>query len=154
MYVDLYKYQGQWYEIARLPQWFQNDCIKSVANYTVLSDFTLKITNYCQKNKDISYINGIATPNYLPQIIDNTLLYPGSFTVKFNGIPFTGNYNILYVDASYSYALVGSNSMNDLWILSKHMYPNQFIIDEMISYAQKIGYNVKKLYWTPKKLKP
>ena len=36
-------------------------------------------------------------------------------------VPFFGaDYNVLYVDSSYEYALVGGNKKNYLWILSRN----------------------------------
>ena len=48
--VDLQRYAGIWYEIARLPNWFQKQCAGDVtATYTLLDDGTIKVVNSCRK---------------------------------------------------------------------------------------------------------
>jgi apolipoprotein D and lipocalin family protein len=48
--VDLGRYAGTWYEIARLPNWFQKQCAGDVtATYTLLNDGTIKVVNSCRK---------------------------------------------------------------------------------------------------------
>ena len=52
--VDLGRYAGTWYEIARLPMWFQRHCVDSTATYTPRSDGTLGITMNVQLRKEAS----------------------------------------------------------------------------------------------------
>ena len=48
--VDLQRYVGTWYEIARLPNWFQKQCTGDVtATYTLLNDGAIKVVNSCRK---------------------------------------------------------------------------------------------------------
>ena len=50
--VDLQRYAGTWYEIARLPQWFQRGCYDSTATYSLNDDDTVKVVNRCQREGD------------------------------------------------------------------------------------------------------
>jgi len=48
--VDLSRYVGRWYEIARLPNGFQQKCADMVtANYTLRSDGKIEVINRCRK---------------------------------------------------------------------------------------------------------
>ncbi len=50
--VDLQRHAGTWYEIARLPQWFQRGCYDSTATYSLNDDDTVKVVNRCQREGD------------------------------------------------------------------------------------------------------
>src|SRR5690349_8078796 len=48
--VDLKRYSGRWYEIARLPNKFQKDCVGNVvANYAIEPDGDINVINRCLK---------------------------------------------------------------------------------------------------------
>ena len=144
--IDVYKYSGKWHEVARLPNFFQNDCTNSSAVYTVNSDFTLGIVNQCINNKKLRKINGIGYPvtldgpsNYNPK---NTL---GKFKIYFEGSPFGGDYNIIFVDQFYLNAIVGSNDRSYLWFLSRSPKIEQSVFNELSDIAKKQGFNVNKI---------
>ena len=46
--VDLQRYQGHWYEVARLPMFFQRKCAQSEANYHVMADGSVAVFNRCR----------------------------------------------------------------------------------------------------------
>jgi apolipoprotein D and lipocalin family protein len=47
--VDLNRYAGTWYEIARLPNRFQRDCESDIsARYTVRPDGKISVVNTCR----------------------------------------------------------------------------------------------------------
>ena len=45
--VNLKRYQGKWYELARLPMYFQRDCAQSEAHYTLKPDGNVGVLNRC-----------------------------------------------------------------------------------------------------------
>ena len=46
-HVDLNRYMGVWYEIARYPNSFQKGCVGSRATYTLLDDGKVSVLNEC-----------------------------------------------------------------------------------------------------------
>ncbi|OBX81742.1 hypothetical protein A9306_06405 [Moraxella atlantae] len=63
--VDLDRYMGTWYEITRLPMFFQRHCASDVtANYSQQPNGAIKVDNQC-KQKDGKVIQSIgqATQN-------------------------------------------------------------------------------------------
>lgn len=144
--VDLSKYQGKWYEIARLPFIFQNNCKNSTAVYKLdKTTNTIGIINSCDTPSGKSRATGVAVPKD-KEIIPESGIYPGRLTVKFDGMPFVkGDYNIIDIDKSYTYALVGTNNRKHLWVLSKtNSIPSQ-IYNNYIRIADKLGYDTKKI---------
>ena len=49
--VDLQRYQGTWYELARLPMFFQRHCAQSEAHYRLQPDGTIAVLNRCRTEK-------------------------------------------------------------------------------------------------------
>ena len=45
--VNLKRYQGTWYELARLPMYFQRHCAQSEARYTLKPDGNVAVLNRC-----------------------------------------------------------------------------------------------------------
>ena len=129
------KYLGKWYEIARIDNSFEKNLTNVTAEYSLNSDGTIKVINkgyHKTKNKEKT-IEGKA------KIIDKGLL-------KVYFIPFFGaDYNVLYVDSNYEYALVGGNKKNYLWILSRNDTLEDNIYDKLIQIALERGYDVKLL---------
>lgn len=108
--LDLTKYVGYWYQIAAIPTFFEpKKAINVRANYTMNSDGTVHV-----KNEEIAY--GIKLT------IEGTLYKAdpsndeAKFKVKFNVVPFPGNYWVLYVDDDYQYALVGDPTRFSLFV--------------------------------------
>src|SRR4051812_44788139 len=50
-HVDLSRYAGRWYEIARIPRWYEHDCANSTADYTPIGEGRLKVVNACVSAK-------------------------------------------------------------------------------------------------------
>ncbi len=116
-HVDLKRYIGTWYEIARLPNSFQKQCARNTtATYTLRDDGRIDVLNKCTKSDgDVSQANGVA------RIVDTTTnaKLEVSF-VRFLGIQFFwGDYWIIGLDSEYRYAIVGTPSRKYGWILSR-----------------------------------
>ena len=129
------KYLGKWYEIARIDNRFEKNMINATAEYSLNPDGTIKVVNkgYDKIKNTEKMIEGKA------KIIDKGLL-------KVYFVPFFGaDYNILYVDNDYQYAVVGGNKKNYLWILSRRDILEENIYDELVKIASERGYDVKLL---------
>ena len=123
-HVDLTRYQGKWYEIARLPTRFQRDCASDVtAQYTLQDDGKIEVLNACREaNGKLKRAKGIA------RLRDKQ--GPNSkLKVRFFFF-FSGDYWILDLDKGYKWVLVGTPNRRYLWILepnsgtqSPHLQP-------------------------------
>jgi len=116
-YVDLNKYVGLWYEIAKIPNSFQDHCAYgTTAEYKIDEDGDIIVTNSCyDEESSLDVAEGLAN------IIDkksNTKLEV-SF-VSFLGIrPFWGDYWIIGLDENYQWAVVGTPNRKYGWVLSR-----------------------------------
>jgi apolipoprotein D and lipocalin family protein len=115
--VDLARYTGTWYEIARFPTMFQRDCEGVTAQYSVRPDGRINVLNTCHSGSATGKprtVSGIAS------VIEGS--NGARIAVNFLPVPLPkgqGNYWVLYLDPEYKTALVGSPSGKLLWMLSR-----------------------------------
>lgn len=146
--VDLNRYQGTWYEIARLPMIYQRDCLQSEAHYKIIGDNELSVINRCRTDKGtIQEAEGTAWPQEEGQ--------SSRFWVRFHSLisyvlPWMtrGHYWVLYLDPEYSMSLVGSPDHKFLWLLAREPQLSQAERDVLLKVATEQGYDVKSLIWS------
>ncbi|AQN68538.1 putative lipocalin [Saudi moumouvirus] len=145
-FININKFLGIWYEIARLPTSFERNCKNSTAIYslkTTYPNLTVNVINTCLINNQQISIQGTLIPAKNTHLITGTsILSPGEFLVNF-GNDFSP-YNINFVDDNYQYAIVSSNK-NKMWILSKHPQINNSTYQTLVLTANKLGFNTHNL---------
>lgn len=141
--VDLQRYQGLWYEIARYPTSFQRNCQGVTAEYTLRPDGRINVVNTCRtgtsdgRPRDASAVASVIEGSRGARI-----------AVNFAPVPLPrgeGNYWVLYLDPGYQTALVGSPSGRFLWMLSRtpQITPQQrAVLNEA---AARNGYRIDML---------
>lgn len=135
--VDIKRYAGTWYEIARLPNNFEKGLKNVTATYNIQSDEKIEVINSGVKNGKKKVARGVAW-------LRNKNC-TGELFVSFFWI-FKSEYNIIRLDEkNYSFAVVTSSTMNYLWILSKTPKISNELYNDLISYAASKGFDVSKI---------
>lgn len=134
--LDLKRYLGQWYEVARFDHRFQRNMTQCTASYTMERDGTIKVQNRGMKNGKWKTSNGKV----------KTTKNPGILRVSFFG-PFYSDYRVLMVAPDYTYALIGGNSDDYLWILSRTPQLNDDTRNKLLLEARRRGYQTDNLIW-------
>ena len=140
--VDLSRYAGTWYEIARLPMWFQRHCIDSKAIYTIRPDGKIGVHNECVTDTGkLDQADGIAT------VVDTTTnarlaVIFDNFFARLVGPSREGNYWILDLDLDYQTALIGTPDRRYLWILSRSPYLDEVTYQRLVGKAQQFGFPI------------
>jgi len=140
--VDLAKYSGKWYEIARLPNRFQKKCVgDTTATYTLRPDGRIEVLNSCRRfDGRVESIRG--TARAADPAGPNTKLKVSFFW------PFTGDYWILDLDPDYRWALIGEPGRKYLWILSREPHLDNQVIDRLLDRAKREGFDVGRVVRT------
>jgi len=112
-HVDVVRYAGLWYEVARLPMPFQKKCAADVtATYTLRPNGTVDVLNECRKaNGKMTRAHG--TAKLATRDGSNSKLKVTFFW------PFSGRYWVLDLDPEYRWAMVGTPDLKYLWVLSR-----------------------------------
>ena len=136
--VDLNRYTGRWYEIAKYPNVFERKCDRDItATYTLRSDDKIGVVNACKTiDGKPSVASGWA------KVVDATT---GSKLKVTFFWPFFGNYWIIELGANYEYAVIGEPSRKYLWILSRTAKMDDKLYAEITSRLTAKGYDASKL---------
>jgi len=150
--VDLQRYAGTWYEIARLPNAFQKNCAGDVtATYTLDSD-GIEVVNRCRnENGEIIEARGRAR---LADKNGPTSKLEVRFAPAFlSWLPFVwGDYWVIDLAPDYSYAVVGEPSRKYLWILSRVKMLEEATLNHIRERLRQQGYDAGKLLMTNQSL--
>ena len=138
--VDPVRYSGLWYEVARFPQFFENNLVGVTAKYEIRADGRIDVTNSGFKGK----LDGpLSVARAIARVPDPEK--PGALKVKFFGL-FEADYLIFGLnDVGYSWALVGDNSRKQLWFLSRSPTLDEATLAHMRELTKASGYDLSKL---------
>jgi apolipoprotein D and lipocalin family protein len=138
-YVDLKKYSGLWYEIAKIPNSFQDQCVSgTTARYTPSEDGEILVINSCiDENGEIDKAEGVA------RVVDkkSNAKLEVSFVSFLGWRPFWGDYWIIGLDENYQWAVVGHPERKYGWILSRVKQPDQQTMNEAFQILKDQGYD-------------
>lgn len=138
--LDLERYLGTWYEIARYNHRFERGLVGVTANYSMREDGKIKVVNSGYKDSlsgEYSEATGKAK-------IPDPIKEPAKLKVSFFWI-FYGDYYVLELEENYQWAIIGSRSDNYLWILSRSPQMDKDVYQECLDKLTKRGYDVTKL---------
>jgi lipocalin len=144
--VDLDRYVGTWYEIARFPHSFENGLVGVTATYTMKENGRIEVINQGYKDSldgELSRAVGKAKVAKSGN--------PAHLRVSFFWI-FYADYLILELDADYQYVLVGSSSDKYLWILARKPQLDDETYTMLVAKARERGYDVSKLERVPQRV--
>lgn len=138
--VDLQRYVGKWYEIARIPNRFEKECDRDVVAEYALANGSISVINTCVKpNGKVARSRGRA------KVVDTTT--DAKLKVTFFW-PFSGNYWIIGLDPGYRWAIIGEPSRKYLWILSRTASLARETMQALVQSINNCGYQASKLVYT------
>lgn len=141
--LDVNRFMGSWYEIARYEHSFEKGMTHVKANYSLLPDGTIRVLNSGMKNGKKKEIEGKARKK--KDSNSNSKLEVSFF------LWFYSDYFVFELDENYQYAVIGSSSDKYLWILSRTPQLPQSTINDLLIKIKKRGYDTSKLYFVPQK---
>lgn len=147
--VDLPRYMGLWYEVARLPNRFEEKCAGDVtAEYTLKSADRLKVVNRCRKS-DGKMTEAVGDGKLADRRGSNSRLKVRFAPAFLSFLPFVwGDYQIIELAPDYSYAVVGDPSRKYLWFLSRNPQMDEATYLRLTEAARAQGFDVNKLIRT------
>jgi len=136
--VDLARYAGIWYEIAKIPNRFQKQCARSTtAEYSVRGDGQVDVVNRCIKNDgSAEQAAGVA------KVVDTgtNARLKVSFVSFLGWRPFWGDYWIIGLDENYQWAIVGTPDRKYGWILARTQALDPDTMEAIFAILERNGY--------------
>ena len=143
--LDISRYTGTWYEIAKLPNWFQRKCTQGTqAQYKILGPQKIEVTNKCTTatGEEIKAV-GVARPNSSGQVAQLEVRFAPDWTAW---LPLVwGAYWVLDLDPDYQLAAVGDPTRSYLWILSRSPVVSATQYENLLQRLKVMGFDITKL---------
>lgn len=143
--VDLARYAGEWYEVARLPNRFQEKCAgEVVARYELRPDGRITVVNRCRTTKgETTEAKGVARRvDGQPPAILEVRFAPALLAF----LPAVwGDYQIIALGPDYGHAVVGTPDRAYLWILSRTPQMDPALYARLLDEARGQGFDVTKI---------
>ena len=149
--LDVPRYLGTWYEIAKFPNWFQKKCVSNTkAVYTAKPDGNLRVLNSCSTaNGEISEAEGLARqigPKDSPKLEVRFAPEWLSF------LPMVwGDYWVIDLDPQYQVAAVSDPRREYLWVLSRTPQLDPKVYDDLLQRLKQQQFDIQKLERTSQK---
>ena len=143
--LNVQRYMGTWYEIAKYPNSFQRKCASNTsAQYSALPDGTVRVENRC-KQVDGQVIDAIGQARQIGDA-NSPKLEVRFAPAWLSFLPFVwGNYWVIDLDTDYQLVAVSEPKREYLWILSRTPEVNAKTYDELLGRLHKRGFDLKKL---------
>ena len=134
--IELDRYVGTWYEIARFDHRFERGLTQPKAEYSLREDGKISVVNTGLKDGKEKRSTAVAKTTDTPALLRVSFFRP-----------FYGDYRVLLLDEEYQYALVGGSSDDFLWILARRPQLDEETKSLILAEAQRRGYDTAKLLW-------
>jgi apolipoprotein D and lipocalin family protein len=147
--LDVPRYMGTWYEIAKFPNSFQRKCVAATtANYTLQPDGRVQVVNRCQTasgemiaaTAEARQVGAATSPKLEVRFAPAWLSF----------LPMVwANYWVLDIDDGYTLAAVGEPHREYLWILSRTPTVAPEVYEALVDRLTRQGYDTSRLEKTP-----
>ena len=137
--VEIERYLGRWFEIARYDHRFERGCAGVTADYALRDDGLIAVTNTCYQDG----LDGNArTASGRARIADATT--NAQLKVSFFG-PFWGDYWIIDLADDYGWAIVSEPGGRYLWILSRTPQMDEDTLARRLDWLEAQGFDTSRL---------
>lgn len=136
--MNLERYTGLWYELARYENGFEKACEGVTAEYALSTDGTIDVVNSCRLG---SHSGPVSSVRGKARAVEGS--GGAKFKVSFFGPFYVGNYWILDRAHDYSWSIVGEPSGRFLWLLSRTKSKRALAV--MTQRAKALGYDISML---------
>jgi len=138
--LNIKKYIGKWYEIARIDYLFEKGLTHTTADYSINKDGSISVVNRGFSIKKGEFVEAHGKAEFAGSPDE------GKLKVSFFG-PISSGYNVIKIDSGYNYALVAGEDFDHLWILSRKTTIPEEVKKEFLEIAEKSGYDISRLVW-------
>lgn len=134
--LDLDRYMGDWYEIARFDHPFERGLVEVRTRYTQYPDGRIEVlfTGVQLHNDRRKQVRGKV----------RTTTRPGCLRISYFWF-FYSDYHVMELGDEYDWALVGSRSSKRLWILSRTPRLPAHTLNRILRLAERRGYDSGRL---------
>jgi lipocalin len=141
--LDLDRYLGTWYEIAKYPNRFEKGLVAVKAQYSQREDGTIRVRNSGRESTFDGERDSAEGSLWVPHAEA-----PAKLRVSFFW-PFSADYWVIALDPDYRWAVVGEPDRRYLWILSRTPSLPQATYTAIVQQIRELGYDPTRLEAMP-----
>ncbi len=146
--LDVPRYMGIWYEIAKYPNWFQRKCVADTrADYQLQANGRVQVTNQCRQDTGVMD-EAIGEARQIGPSTSAKLQVRFA-PVWLSMLPFVwGDYWVVDIDEGYQLVAVSEPKREYLWVLSRtpKVAPDAF--DALMGRLKAQGFDLGRLEHT------
>jgi apolipoprotein D and lipocalin family protein len=143
--LDVPRYMGTWYEIAKYPNWFQKKCVADTrAAYQLQAGGTVKVTNRCRKENG-EFDEAVGEARQIG-VATSPKLQVRFAPAWLSLLPFVwGDYWVIDLDAQYQLVAVSEPKREYLWVLSRTPTVSPEAYDALLGRLKAQGFELERL---------
>ena len=146
--LDVPRYMGTWYEIAKLPNWFQRKCASSTrAQYSLQADGRVQVANSCRlASGEFDDALGVARQIGAANSPKLKVRFAPAWLSLIPAV--WGDYWVVELDDNYQWAAVSEPGRQYLWILSRSPRMEPAVYADVLARLARKGLDLQKLELT------
>lgn len=137
--IDYKLYQGKWYEIARLPNQFEDGLKCITMTYQYNDEGIMTVSNMGRNKNDPGDVKTLTGRAWIPDGKE-----PQKIKIQFIW-PVTVDYLLIHIDETKGLAILGSPFKHQLWIISRSAEVAEEDYAELVKIAEKNQYKTGNL---------
>ena len=147
--LDVARYMGTWYEIAKFPNYFQRKCVRNTrADYQLQANSMVLVTNRCIKEDGTTDEAVGAARQIGPASSPKLEVRFAPAWMSF--LPAVwGNYWVVDLDPDYQLVAVSEPQREYLWVLARTPQVSPDAYGALLQRLQKQGFDLQKLQLSP-----
>jgi len=143
--LDLERYLGTWYEIAKYPVSFEKGLVGVTARYSMRDDGKVRVENAGYKGSFEGERKTATGKAWIPNP-----KRPGELKVSFFWL-FAAKYWVIALDPEYRWSIVGEPGRRYLWILSRKPAMDDALYQRLVTKVRELGYDPGRLEAMPQR---
>lgn len=144
-YVDIDRFMGEWYVIASIPTFLEDEAFNAVERYEQNPDGTIA-TTFTFRNGSFDGEKKTYTPTGFVGEHDSNAIWGMRFLW-----PIKADYRIVYLDDAYTQTIIGRNKRDYVWIMARTPSIPESDYDALVDRVAKLGYELDDLRRVPQR---
>ena len=141
-YVDLERFMGDWYVIAHIPTFIEDEAHNAVESYELSGD---RIdTTFTFRNKRFDGPKKRYEPNAVVRDTQSNAVWGMQFVW-----PFRSDFRIVHLAEDYATTIIGRNARDYVWIMAREPEISDEKYDELVQAVSDMGYDLSEVRRVP-----
>ena len=142
--LDLERFMGDWYVIANIPTFLEEDAHNAVESYRLTEEGRVA-TTFRFRDGGFDGPEKIYQPTGFVSSSDNAI-----WGMQFVW-PIKAEFLVLYVDAEYRRTIIGRSKRDYIWLMARDPQLDDAEYAEMLAAARRAGYDVSEIRRVPQR---